>query len=129
MSSKSHYRAYQEFLTLLSKFQNNCDSFNAASSGTRLQQEFNSSLQQWFQDNIIPLTETELEQAIAFRWQSIQTEIKREFRLLTTDMIFLASSRQITTKEARLKLIGDRLTRLITYCQTISTLLIDSTLP
>lgn len=119
MSSKSHYRAYQEFLALLLKFKNNCDSADAASNATALQQEFNSSLQQWFQNNIISFNAGELNEAIAARWQSLQTEIKREFRLLSTDIIFLASARQIVTKESRLKSVRDRTASLISYAQAI----------
>lgn len=56
--------------------------------------------------------------AIAPRWQAIQRELIREFRLLATDVIFLASSRQPATKEARLKGIDDRLDKLVNFCQT-----------
>ena len=122
MSFKSHYRAYQEFMTLLKKFQNNCDSLLVSSGVDTLQPEF-ASLQQWFQEHLIPLSPEELEPAIAVRWQSVQTEIKREFRLLTTDVIFLASSRQTATQEKRLQSVGDRVQRLIDYCQVILTII------
>lgn len=118
MSFKSHYRAYQEFLTLLKKFQNHCDFVLVNSDVNALQPEF-ESLKQWFQAHLIPLSAEDLEPAIAPRWQSMQTEIKREFRLLTTDVIFLASSRQTATQEKRLKSVSDRLKKLIDYSQAI----------
>ena len=122
MSFKSHYRAYQEFLTLLKKFQNHCDSLLVNSDVDALQPEF-ESLKRWFQEELIPLGAEDLEPAIAPRWQSIQTEIKREFRLLTTDVIFLASSRQTATQTKRLQAVGDRLQRLTDYCQVILTII------
>lgn len=122
MSFKSHYRAYQEFLTLLKKFQNHCDSLLVGSDVNAIQPEF-ESLQQWFQAHLIPLDAEDLEPNIAPRWQSVQTEIKREFRLLTTDIIFLASSRQAATQTKRLQTVGDRLQRLRDYCQVILTII------
>lgn len=137
MLSTSHSRAYQDFLTLLKKFQTiftkseSAASFYPHSRGsggvsltnddtnikTSLVQEKCRNLQAYFEQQIIPLDSEELDMAIAARWQSVQTEIKREFKLLTTDVLFLASCRQPATRARRLKSISDRLAKLISYCQ------------
>lgn len=118
MLSKSHNRAYQEFLTLLSKFQSICADSKAIAENTQIEQQF-LELKQWFEQNIASLDAENLEVAIATRWQSVQTEIKREFRLLATDMLFLSSSRQEATRVARLKAVVQHLAKLIDYCKVM----------
>ena len=56
------------------------------------------------------------------RQGSIMSEfqsLKQAFKLLTTDILFLASARQDTTQIKRIKSIDDRLTKLIGYCQIL----------
>lgn len=117
MLPTSHNRAYQEFLTLLQQLQRAC-LLSTEVGVTSLQQEF-QVVRQYFERQIVPLTSEELDESIAPRWQSLQTELKRELRLLTTDMMFLGSSRQPETKEARLRSIGDRLGKISGYCQAM----------
>ena len=117
MLSSLHNRAYQNFLTLLNKFQ--IDAENEKASLERVKQEW-EQLKLCFEQQIVGIDVGEVPEAIASRWQSVQTEIKREFKLLSTDVLFLASARQITTQNKRVKSISDRLTKLIGYCQIIT---------
>jgi hypothetical protein len=117
MLPTSHNRAYQEFLTLLEQLQRDCI-FSTEVNVASLQQEF-QAVRQYFEQRIVPLTSEELDESIAPRWQSLQTELRRELRLLTTDMMFLGSSRQPETKDARLQSIGDRLEKISGYCQAM----------
>ena len=116
MLSESHNRAYQEFLILLEKFENDCSDLNLKMPRTSISERFNN-LQTSFQQYILPLTDADLDTAIALRWQSVQTEIKREFRLLSTDILFLTSSRQASTIDTRLQSVKARVSKLIGYCK------------
>ena len=118
MLSSSHNRAYQDFSTLLAKFQINAEN---EISLEKVKQEW-EHLRLCFEQQIAGMDVGEVPEAVASRWQSVQTEIKREFKLLSTDVLFLASARQIATQNKRVKSISDRLTKLIGYCQIISNL-------
>ena len=110
MSSIIHKKAYQEFLNLLKefKYQLNC-------SEEQIPQGSWHNLQQFCQQKIFTLTDDDLDESIIQQWRSLQTEIQREFRLLNTDILFFAASRQTKTKEVRLKSIRDRVTRLAQF--------------
>jgi hypothetical protein len=112
----SHNRAYQDFLTLLTKFRQRLSEPGQEFNQSTLKQEF-QELSIWFKQNIAQLNNQDLTPAIAPRWQAVQTEILREFKLLSTDLLFIAASRQQTTQLKRLKSINERLTKLISYCQ------------
>lgn len=112
MSLIIHKKVYREFLNLLEEFKQ-----ELSSSDESIYRAIWSDLQQFCQQQLFPLTEDDLAQSIIQQWRSLQTEIQREFRLLNTDMLFLAASRQSKTKEVRFKSIGDRVTRLIRFSQ------------
>lgn len=116
MLSESHNRAYQDFLTLLIKFRQELSRQKQKINQFGIKQEFQGLLE-WFEQNVAQLSNQDLAPAIASRWQAVQTEILREFKLLSTDILFLAASRQQTTQLKKLKSINDRLTKLISYCQ------------
>lgn len=118
MLPTSHSRAYQDFLISLNEFQNIFTNTETNASASLVKEKC-QNLQKYFEQQIIPLDSNseDLDSAIASRWQSVQTEIKREFRLLITDVVFLASSRQPATRARRLKSICDRTAQLISYCQ------------
>ena len=118
MLSASHNRAYQDFLTLLTNFKNLVDNPETSSRQSSIMSEF-QSLKQCFEQNIVVLDVRQLDPSVIGRWQSVQTEIKRAFKLLTTDILFLASARQDTTQIKRIKSIEDRLNKLIGYCQIL----------
>ncbi|NJK54973.1 MAG: heterocyst frequency control protein PatD [Pleurocapsa sp. SU_5_0] len=116
MLSTSHNRAYQDFLTLLTKFGEKLARQEQESPQSEIEQNF-QRLSSWFAENVAQLSSQDLSPAIASRWQAVQTEILREFKLLSTDILFLAASRQQITQLKRLKSINERLTKLISYCQ------------
>ncbi len=119
MLPASHNRAYQDFSNLLTEF--NCFLINSKEKINQLQikQRF-QYLQPWFDGNIADLESENLEPDIISRWQSVQTEIKREFKLLDTDILFLASARQSSTLNKRLQSIKERVAKLINYCQIMN---------
>ena len=119
MLSRSHNRAYQDFLTLLTNFQNFLLDLANSEDVALIKSEF-GQLEMWFQQNIANLDTSELEAEIIPRWQSIQTEIRREFKLLTTDILFLVSARQNTTKMQRIEAIQQRLSKLSSYCRVMN---------
>jgi hypothetical protein len=116
MLAASHNRAYQDFLTLLTTFRQNLSAQEQKSNQSYVTQEF-QSVSAWFEQNLVPLNAQDLEPGNAPRWQAVQTEILREFKLLSTDVLFLAAARQQTTQQTRLQSIDGRLTKLISYCQ------------
>ena len=119
MLSSSHNRAYQDFSTLLTEFRSFLVAEGEKASLERVKQEW-EQLKLCFEQQIASIDAGEISEEIASRWQSVQTEIRREFKLLSTDILFLSSARQITTQNKRVKSIGDRLTKLIGYCQIIT---------
>ena len=118
----SHSQAYQEFLILLKKLNNDFLLMNDEIDIKSAQKQF-QTIKIFFQQQIAGLATQQLDESIATRWQSLQTELYREFRLLDTDILFLASSRQAKTRAQRLKSVGDRLERVIGYCNAIVKLL------
>lgn len=118
MLPRSHTRAYQDFLTLLTNFKDYLSNSELEVANPQIQQKF-QELKLRFDKNVIDLNEQELEEAISSRWQSVQTEIKREFKLLTTDILFLKSARQKSTQIKRIESISDRVTKLNGYCQVM----------
>ena len=116
MLSTLHNRAYQDFLSLLTDLSNLIVNSQPETNFIKTKLKF-EKLKQWFEQNIARLDEADIAPAYIPRWQAIQREINREFKLLTTDVLFLASARQDTTKNKRLKSIANRLDKLKGYCQ------------
>ncbi|MGL5834914.1 MAG: heterocyst frequency control protein PatD [Waterburya sp.] len=116
MLAASHNRAYQDFLTLLTTFRQNLSAQEQKNNQSCVTHAFHS-VSAWFEENLVPLRPQDLEPAIASRWQAVQTEILREFKLLSTDILFLAAARQQATQLTRLQSIDGRITKLISYCQ------------
>ncbi len=114
MLPKTDFENYQEFLSLLLKMQQNLKS----TEQDNLKQIY-QELQQKFTEKIIILTGNELEGPNYQKWQSLQTEIHRSFKLLETQIMFLLTSRQSTTNHKHLNTINNYLTKLILYCENI----------
>lgn len=122
MLSIIHKKAYQDFLFWLRQLENYLQSSDKSSDigAKNLQeQEIWLNLSQIFQQQIISLTDENLEGETASSWLSLQTELQREFRLLKTDWLFWVSARQPATKTKRSKAIVERLQKLIAYCQIL----------
>jgi hypothetical protein len=116
MLSKLQLQAYQDLEKALLELQKLLYASNP--ERTSLQKNF-QIVQQIFQQQVMILTDDELDPAIAQRWQSIQIEIHRSLRLLEMDMMFLHSSKQAATVEARLNTLRDRIQKIIGYCQVM----------
>ena len=116
MLSASHIRAYQDFLTLLTEFTQITTVEKQELNLTSLKTEF-EGLSQWFKAHIVSISDRQIDSRHVSAWQSVQTEILREFKLLSTDMLFLASARQDSTQQKRIKSIEERLNKLINYCE------------
>jgi hypothetical protein len=116
MLPESHRQAYQAFLTKLLQLQDsaNADKFDAVP----IQKSWQEA-QHLFTGQILPLTDYELDEAIAPRWQSFHTEIYRTWRLVGTDVLFLGASRLVVTSQERLASLRDRLAQLIGYCELL----------
>lgn len=117
MLPKTDFENYQEFLSLLRKMQLNLKS----TEPDNLKQIY-QELQQKFTEKIIILTGNELEGSNYQKWQSLQTEIHRSFKLLETQIMFLLTSRQSTTNHKHLNTIDNYLNKLIFYCEEIEKL-------
>ena len=107
MLSIIHKNAYQDFLKLLSrcKFAVSTPSFDSKSA---INQKNWDNLEAIFYQQILVITDADMDIATASSWIAIQAEIQREFRLLTTDWLFLKSARQQATVEARKKTLIQR---------------------
>ena len=88
------------------------DTTNTKLDATELRQRL-ASLKQLFVQEILPLTEED------WREQSYRTEMSKQLRLLEVDVMFFQGARQVSTAQARLQTISDRLTTLIQYCDAI----------
>ena len=101
---------YQELATFLDEFRANVTAgkLNAGELRPHL-----AKLQAFFSQQIVPLVDANS------REQSYKTEISKQLRLLEVDMMFLQGAKQLTTSQARLKTIEERLNTLIRYCQAI----------
>ena len=102
---------YQELATFLDEFRANVTAgkLNAGELRPHL-----AKLQAFFSQQIVPLVDANS------REQSYKTEISKQLRLLEVDMMFLQGAKQLTTLQARLKTIEERIDTLIRYCQAIT---------
>ena len=102
---------YQELATFLDEFRANVTvgKLNAGELRPHL-----AKLQAFFSQQIVPLVDANS------REQSYKTEISKQLRLLEVDMMFLQGAKQLTTLQARLKTIEERINTLIGYCQAIT---------
>lgn len=101
---------YQEFATLLAQLSS--DVIKTQLDAPTLRQRL-TQLQQWFVQEIVPLTD------LNSREQSYQTEMSKQLRLLEIDVMFFQGARHSATAQARLKTIESRLNTLIGYCQAM----------
>ncbi len=109
---------YQQFESLLRQMHEQL----AQQQMAELQKSIGSG-QRLFQAHLKDSLESEEDAAIAGiepgKIQSITTEINKDLRLLNTDIMFLQAARQGQTVQQRMTQVGDRLNRLIQYCQFV----------
>jgi hypothetical protein len=116
MLQPSARQRYQEFKQAL-------EQLNKSATGPDLQvaavRENFQAVQQLFQSQIFCLTADDMGEDYTFRWQSFQTEIYKQMRLLETDMMLLQASRSSATSISRANNACSRIHTLIQYCQSL----------
>lgn len=116
MLQPSNHQRYQEFKQALEQLHKSAATPDLEVAAIR---EKFQAVQQLFQSKIICLTADDLGEDYTSRWQSFQTEIYKQMRLLETDMMLLQASRSSATSISRARNIGDRIHTLIQYCATL----------
>lgn len=114
MLTPSYRQAYQTFLEALQEAQQT----TSASAGGAIA-PIVQNLQTLFKNQIFSLDGEELEGAVLSRWQSIQTELYKQMRLLETDAMLLQAARSTTTVATRRAYLSDRLKILVRYCDAL----------
>lgn len=77
------------------------------------------NLQQLFKSQIASLSADDIPPDYASRWQSFQTEIYKQMRLLETDVMLLQASRSSATSLSRASNLSSRINTLIQYCEAL----------
>jgi hypothetical protein len=113
MLPKFHQEKLKQSVNLLTQLRSQLEEAEPASISSS---EPWQQLQTIFQQEIFSLTEDIVEPSLSSAWQSFQTESHRCFRLLGTDLLFLASSNHERTKQQRLTQVQARLDQIINYC-------------
>lgn len=116
MLPQAYSQAYQNLLTSLEDLQHITTTPDFES--TSVKKSF-QKLQKIYEAEVLVLSKESLDMAIAPRWQAIQTEIHRAFKLMALDIMFLSSSKKAITSQSRLNNLSDRLSQLIGYCQIL----------
>jgi hypothetical protein len=116
MSSPLHFQSYPEFKRALEQLRTIIAVPQLQE--TALRESF-QNLQQIFERQIASLSADDVAQEHAARWQSIQTEIYKQMRLLATDIMLLQASRSPATSQRRVLGVGTRLDTLIQYCDVL----------
>jgi uncharacterized protein involved in exopolysaccharide biosynthesis len=116
MLHPSHRQRYQEF-------QQTLEQLHETAGAEHLQiatlQENLQNVQQLFQDQIASLSAEDVAPDYAPRWQSLQTEIYKQMRLLQTDLMMLKASRSSATSGSRASGMRSRINTLIGYCKAM----------
>ncbi|PSF38749.1 hypothetical protein C7H19_04405 [Aphanothece hegewaldii CCALA 016] len=113
MLPSSYKEVYQNFLEALKSLQ------EAEKLSTEERITAFARVEHMFQNQLLTLTDEELDPNIVSRWLPIQTELHRMFKLLATDWLFLRSSRQVSTQKERLKLFCDRIEQMSKFCRIL----------
>jgi hypothetical protein len=112
MLPKNFRESYETSLDLLRALAIALDEKDGETRERRFQE-----LQVFLREQVLSLTDDNLDPETAIRWRRIQTELVRSWRLLETEWLFLASARG--SGDRRLAMIGERLNALIGYCQLL----------
>lgn len=76
-------------------------------------------LQAQFQQQVMAVDLGGLEGAIAAQIAALHTEMAKQLRLLSMDILFLQTARQPETVQQRTEQMGDRLRLLMRYCDAV----------
>jgi len=113
--SLNHHK-YHVFACLLAQLHS--DVISTPLDASQLRQR-TASLQQFFQQQIVPLADVDTDSPDSGRVQSYRTEMSKQLRLLEIDVMFFQAARQASTAKQRVDAISNRLTTLIEYCNAI----------
>lgn len=116
MLPSTHRQPYQEFQQILEQMLHNAVGRDLEKSALRDKFQI---LQQFFKSQIANLSTDDLISESAARWQSLQTEIYKQMRLLETDVMMLQVSRNAATSQTRATGICNRIKTLIQYCEVL----------
>jgi hypothetical protein len=116
MFQSIHQQRYQEFKAALEQLRETATTPDLAVA--ELREQF-QEIQQLFQSQIASLSPDEIAPEYASRWQSFQTEIYKQMRLLQTDLMMLQASRSPATSRSRSSGVSDRIHTLIQYCEAL----------
>lgn len=105
--NKQKYHAFKTQLRQLH------DDISSNLANAELIRQRMTSLQNFFQQDIIPLTTQYPTE------QSYQTEMSKQLRLLQIDAMLFQGARQASTAKGRVDALTERLTTLIGYCDAI----------
>ncbi|NEP58049.1 MAG: heterocyst frequency control protein PatD [Symploca sp. SIO2G7] len=114
----SYYQNYQAFQQALEQMGR---TITATDLELAMLRENFREVQQLFQSKILTLSADDIAPDFVSRWQSLQTEIHRQMRLLETDLMLLQASRSSSTRFSRQTGLKNRLNTLIKYCQELRT--------
>jgi hypothetical protein len=117
MLQPSQCKDYQDFQQALERL-------HKTTAATDLQGEvienYFQKVQQVFKNQIASLSLEDIPGDYGSRWQSIQTEIYKQMRLLETDIMLWRASRSSATSFERGSRLRDRIHILMQYCEVIS---------
>ncbi|MGQ4648322.1 heterocyst frequency control protein PatD [Lyngbya aestuarii] len=116
MLPPSHCQRYREFRQALEKMHQQA---TATDLEVKVLRDQFQEIKKFFKSQIANLNSDELAPDDASRWQSVQTEIYKQMRLLETDMMLLQAARSSTTSLSRQKIVKDRINNLVQYCQAL----------
>ncbi|MEB3248363.1 MAG: heterocyst frequency control protein PatD [Merismopediaceae bacterium] len=82
---------FRQFDRVIQVLQNYLEQEDANLQQVRLQGD---KLKEMFQQSLLKITEEQVPEAIAYEWRSLQVEMNRLVKLITTDLAFWQSARQ-----------------------------------
>ncbi len=118
MLLKFYHQSYQELLEKLLQLQKQVREKNIDMMAIN---KIYEQGQEIFESKILGVKLDELDCNAIILIQSAQTEINKNLRLLGTELLFLASSRQAGTTQKRLEKVQGIIEQLIGYCQAVTT--------
>ena len=116
MLPSTHRQPYQEFKHALEQM---LHTIVAIDLEKLILRDKCQELQKLFKNQITPLSADDLIGESASRWQSLQTELYKQMRLLETDVMMLQAARSSATAQTRVMGICARIKTLIQYCDAL----------
>jgi len=116
---ESYRPVYEVLRSLSSSMLAQVSEAGAAPTGVANLRSLFHQLQAQFQQQVATLDLSGLEGAIAAQIPALHTEMAKQLRLLSMDILFLQTARQPETVRQRTEQMGDRLRLLMRYCDAV----------